>query len=59
MSDKNNGRLIKKLSSVKTSLAIEGLHLTDEEEKLIMERANKAITKDEFLKKAKELADSQ
>ncbi|WP_427052189.1 hypothetical protein [Paenibacillus sp. TC-CSREp1] len=42
--------------NAKASLAIEGMHLTPSEEKLILERSNGKMKNDEFLAHAIELA---
>jgi len=47
------------LPEVKASLEFEGLHLTNEEEKLIKATLRGDISRATFLKKARELAENQ
>lgn len=50
--------LIDQLKSVKASLEIEGLMLTDEMQKLVLQEAKGIITFFEFQEKAKELVEN-
>ncbi|WP_382549283.1 antitoxin VbhA family protein [Streptomyces sp. NPDC057131] len=47
---------VKGIESVKASLAMEGLELTEEEVKLILYSVEGEISEEEFLEKVKELA---
>ncbi|KGX85203.1 antitoxin VbhA family protein [Pontibacillus litoralis] len=46
----------KAMEYTKSTLAIEGLYLTKEEEELILSKVNGELSKKEFIEKAKELS---
>lgn len=59
MQDRQKEKAINNLRSVKGTLAIENLALTDEEEKLIIANALGQISDEEFDKKVMELIDHE
>ena len=60
VSEKDNNILNEKaLEYAKGTAAIEGLYLSEEQEKLIREKAEGKITHEEFIKRAVELANGK
>ncbi|MEW4242337.1 antitoxin VbhA family protein [Priestia megaterium] len=55
MKQSKQEKLEKALKNTKASFAVEGLDITDKEEKLIRAKANGEITREEFLREVKKL----